>query len=235
MLNTRLLCRTARSSSRGGFTLVELLVVIGIIAILAGVALGPITNGIKKAKQSAGLQTAHSIGLSMYSYANDNNQLYPDKTGGDAHDVAAALLAGGYISDATIFGLSGDTSATYVKVTNTTNTALTITKAQVSWDFLGNAGNGVSSTSFPFLPLAWSTLAAGTAPATFNVAAGTAILGIPTAKNPFGTDGMAIFYINNSAAFVTTSIVAAALQVNMVTGANNLGGAPATYDVLSGT
>src|ERR1700689_3593792 len=78
MLNNRLLFRTARNSNRGGFTLVELLVVIGIIAILAGVALGPITNGIKKAKQSAGLQTAHAIGLSLYSFANDNQQLYPD-------------------------------------------------------------------------------------------------------------------------------------------------------------
>src|SRR5271168_335958 len=94
----------------GGFTLVELLVVIGIIAILAGVALGPITNGIKKAQQSTGVQEAHALGLAMYSYANDNQQLYPDKSGGGAtaKDVAADLLAGGYVTDATIFGLSGD-------------------------------------------------------------------------------------------------------------------------------
>src|ERR1700691_5774761 len=106
MLTNRLYSRTV--SNRGGFTLVELLVVIGIIAILAGVALGPITNGIKKAKQSAGLQSAHALGLAMYSAANDNNQLYPDKAGGSATaaDVAATLLSGGYVTDATIFGLS---------------------------------------------------------------------------------------------------------------------------------
>jgi len=238
------LCRTARSSSRGGFTLVELLVVIGIIAILAGVALGPITNGIQKAKQSAGLQQAHSVGLAMYSFANDNNQLYPDtgtpgipagnsKTGAAA--AASALLAGGYVTDATIFGLSGDTSASYVKVTSSTNGATTITAANVSWDFLGNTGNGVSSTSYPFLPLLWSTITGGGAAPVFTAAAGTAITATPIAKNPFGTSGMAIFYINNSAAFVTASVGTSGLQVNMVTGANNLGGAPSTYVVLSGT
>src|SRR5271154_5424604 len=111
MLNTRYLkCRTPHCNSRGGFTLVELLVVIGIIAILAGVALGPITNGIKKAQQSSGVQEAHAIGLAMYSFANDNNQTYPDKSGGSATagDIAGNLLAGGYVTDATIFSLSGD-------------------------------------------------------------------------------------------------------------------------------
>ena len=75
MLTNRLLCRTARSSSRGGFTLVELLVVIGIIAILAGVALGPITSGIKKGQQSSGIQTARTLALAEFQYSNDNLSL----------------------------------------------------------------------------------------------------------------------------------------------------------------
>jgi anti-sigma-K factor RskA len=41
------------------FRMVEVAVVLGIIAILAGVALGPITSGIKQAKQSAIVQLAH--------------------------------------------------------------------------------------------------------------------------------------------------------------------------------
>src|SRR5476651_960053 len=99
MLNSPYPILAARVRRAAGFTLVELLVVIGIIAILAGVALGPITNGIKKAKQSSGLQSAHALGLAMYSAANDNSQFYPDKSGGDASDIAKTLLAGGYVTD----------------------------------------------------------------------------------------------------------------------------------------
>jgi prepilin-type N-terminal cleavage/methylation domain-containing protein len=232
---TRLSCRTARNSSRGGFTLVELLVVIGIIAILAGVALGPITNGIKKAKQSSGLQSAHALGLAMYSAANDNNQLYPDKTGGSATaaDIAATLLSGGYVSDATIFYLSGDTAAT--KMDSTHNTASTITQAYVCWDFLANGGNGVSSTAYPWLPIVWSTIAGATAP-TFTTAAGSPITVTPVAANPFGTAGLAVFYVNNAAAFVTATGTTGIC--NMVSSASNLnpttGGVPTTYALASG-
>src|SRR5271156_2396898 len=103
---TRLARRIARDSLRGGFTLVELLVVIGIIAILAGVALGPITTGIAKAKQNAAVQQSHAIGIAMFAFANDNSQLYPDistpnpnngATG--APKVAYALMNGNYVSD----------------------------------------------------------------------------------------------------------------------------------------
>src|SRR5476649_1317701 len=110
MFINRLLLRTARKSTRDGFTLVELLVVIGIIAILAGVALGPITNGIKQAKHNSSMQQGRQIGQMMFSYATDNTQngnAYPaDAT---AAKIAGNLLNGNYASDPAVFVVAGQT------------------------------------------------------------------------------------------------------------------------------
>src|SRR5476651_1542638 len=107
LTNRLLLCRTTRTS-RDGFTLVELLVVIGIIAILAGVALGPITNGIKQAKHNASMQTGRQIGQMCFSFATDNvvnGNAYPADTNGAA--IASDLLNANYASDPSVFLVSG--------------------------------------------------------------------------------------------------------------------------------
>jgi prepilin-type N-terminal cleavage/methylation domain-containing protein len=232
MLNNRLLSRAARVLNRGGFTLVELLVVIGIIAILAGVALGPITNGIKKAKQSGGLQSAHALGLAMYSAANDDSQVYPDLSGGSAAPVAGALLAGGYVTDPSIFFLSGDTNSAAKYGGVVASAATSIQQSNISWDFISNAGvaPGVNTTSYPFLPLMWSTVATGTEPA-FSTTA-TTITATPASVNPFQTAGVAVFYINNSAAFVSSTVAGSALTCTLVTSVNNPGSA--AYSVNAG-
>ena len=244
MLNNRLFFRTARCSSRGGFTLVELLVVIGIIAILAGVALGPITNGIKKAKQSAGLQSAHAIGLALYSCANDNQQLYPDggspgvpvgNGGGAANALADVqpLLAGGYVTDPSIFFISGGTAT---KFTGTAASAASgMAQTNISWDFGSNGGAGLSATNYQYLPILWSSIATGTEP-TLSAAAtsGTAVTCIPAAGNPFQTSGLAVFYINNSAQFITSSLSGSTPTVTIITAASNSGGSPASATVNKG-
>jgi prepilin-type N-terminal cleavage/methylation domain-containing protein len=151
MLTNRLYRRTARILSRGGFTLVELLVVIGIIAILAGVALGPITNGIKKAKQSGGMQTTRTIAVAEFAFSNDNNGSYPDtanQSGGSgtaAAAVAQPLIAGGYTSDPSIYYISGGTAVKYTG----SAAATAIAAGNISFDFAGaNNGVGVNS-NFP--------------------------------------------------------------------------------------
>jgi prepilin-type N-terminal cleavage/methylation domain-containing protein len=177
----------------GGFTLVELLVVIGIIAILAGVALGPITNGIKKAKESGAMQTTRTLALAEFQSANDNGQQYPD--GGDAGVIAQALVTGNYVSDPGIFIISGDPNAT--KALNNTS----IAKGNVSYDFMGdataaNALSGVGSSAPDQLPLVWTPDPGAVAPAADN----TGIAFAPT-TGLFAKDGIAVAYHSNNAFF----------------------------------
>ena len=198
--------RTAPSSSRGGFTLVELLVVIGIIAILAGVALGPITNGIKKAQQSGGMQTARTLALSEFQYSNDNNQVYP--SGADAGKIASALISGGYISDTGMFYISGSPNET--KYTGNATTAQTsFPVANCSWDFGEiNATTGMNANAPDQTPLVMSSGVGDTVgPA---LTAPGIITGTATATMPFGTGGFAICYKSNSAKFIVQSPVAGA-------------------------
>jgi type II secretory pathway pseudopilin PulG len=217
-------------------------VVIGIIAILAGVALGPITNGIKKAKQSAGLQTAHSIGLALYSFANDNQQTYPDTgvpTGNSGTGAMAAvqpLLAGGYVTDPSIFYISGGTATKYSGTASSAATSMTATN--ISWDFgCQSNGQGLNSSNYQYMPILWSSVAAGGGVEPQLGSAGTvstAVTATPGSGNPYGTAGMAVFYISNSAQFITSSLQGGTPQVVIIQAANNLGGAPGDASVLKG-
>jgi type II secretory pathway pseudopilin PulG len=88
--------------------LIALLVVAGLAVlalpcccILSGVALGPITAGIKKAKENAALQQTRAIELAMMAYATDHNGAYPD--GQTSTEVFQKLLDGNYVSDPALF------------------------------------------------------------------------------------------------------------------------------------
>jgi hypothetical protein len=73
--------------------------VLGILFLLFGVSLGPMTIGGPRyfKMATAQVQTAHAIGIALYSYANDNDQMYPD--GSSSTEAFQKLLDGGYITD----------------------------------------------------------------------------------------------------------------------------------------
>jgi len=65
------------NTRRTGFTLVEILVVVLIIAVLAGVLIPVISNSLKTGKRATCLMNLHQIGMAIIAYRQDTNT-YPE-------------------------------------------------------------------------------------------------------------------------------------------------------------
>jgi len=69
--------RGARPNRRAAFTLVEMLVVIAIIAVLAGLLFPVFLTARGKAREIACLSNLRQTGMSIAMYSQDNDGLYP--------------------------------------------------------------------------------------------------------------------------------------------------------------
>jgi prepilin-type N-terminal cleavage/methylation domain-containing protein/prepilin-type processing-associated H-X9-DG protein len=67
----------SRKARRGGFTLVELLVVIGIIALLIGILLPALGKAREASKAVKCGSNMHQIGIAMAIYLADNKSIFP--------------------------------------------------------------------------------------------------------------------------------------------------------------
>jgi hypothetical protein len=113
------------------------------IPCCAGIALGPITSGIKIAKENVAMQRARQIELIMMQYSVDHNGAYPD--GKTSTEVFQKLIDGKYVTDPTIF---------YLEMPGKTKpTSSQLTADNVSYDVT----SGVTATSPDVVPVVFCT------------------------------------------------------------------------------
>jgi prepilin-type N-terminal cleavage/methylation domain-containing protein len=78
-----------------GFTLIEILIVISIIAMLAGVVLQSVRSAQKKAYSARSTQEFKSMALALELYQGDNNGNYPSDASRSLPPGLEQYLAGG--------------------------------------------------------------------------------------------------------------------------------------------
>ena len=178
------------------------ILVLGIFFVLSVFALGPIHIGPIRSRENSDVRTAHAIGLALYSYANDNNQLYPD--GSSSTEAFQKLLDGGYVTDPALFyiPMPGKTPAVPGQKLKPEN---------VSWDLTAPAESRMP-LPLPLLFITGYKVNYVPGGAAVPLIPGTPLYGTEPLRGtilqpPFSAPpvrkGIAVFYINNSATFLT--------------------------------
>lgn len=102
-----------KQSPRNGFTLVELLVVIGIIAILVAISFAAYGPMIKHAQCAGCSAHMRSIGVAFMTYATDNDGQLPGRVTQSGNDKWPTLLLP-YVSDSKNYVDPGDPVASKI-------------------------------------------------------------------------------------------------------------------------
>lgn len=182
--------RGLKKHKSNSFTLVELLVVISIIGLLAGLAVPAIQGGLDKAKQQVDVSNARQLGTILFSEANDNNGNYRcnlDLTNtniGATLDVFKGLFQDKALTTPKILAGNGVTPA------SSTNN---IAAVNIAWAL----GLGCNTSDDGEIPL---IITKGT-----DATYGTTDITPDKTKCPWKDKGVAIFYIGNNATFKKTS------------------------------
>ena len=166
------------------FTLVELLVVISIIGLLAGLAVPAIQGGLDKAKQQVDVSNIRQCGIVAFSYANDNEGSY---NGTNTNAVTSTafftnLVSLGVLNSTKILAGNGYTAAL------TTNNILS---NNIAWGY----NSGLTASDDGNLPLFISKNVGRSLPTFSNIIISAATVG-------WKSKGIVVFRIGNNAEFI---------------------------------
>jgi type IV pilus assembly protein PilA len=122
-----------------GFTLIELMIVVAIIAILAAVAAPKFGNQLKKAKDAKGIEIVGNYRSALTMYYADN-QTYPTKMADMKDSVDTKTQDSTYANNATIakFAFATSTASDAAVQVGTGNIAGSDSKAYQSFSITGS-------------------------------------------------------------------------------------------------
>jgi len=144
---------------RKGFSLVELLVVIAIIAGLAAMSYGPIMKQVKAAAKTNALNNGKQIYTALFSFASDNNGIFPNENTGDAGDSAEAcftqLIEAGKIDEEVTFWNKENSVLGVVDGTSPPNEDGTLDSGENAWGYV----SGLNTSSRTNIPIVFDSVA----------------------------------------------------------------------------
>ena len=97
---------------RHAFTLLEMLIVVAIIGIIAGIAMPALQKSMQTAKMTDAMSKARQISLALRMYANDNDGNYPLKKNTYEEEIVTSndafrSLIPGYLDNEKVFAVAG--------------------------------------------------------------------------------------------------------------------------------